>query len=88
MDSRSSWNTASAPVRRRIDWRGRLSLSGLIARIAPRLFRLPRYQKTIIVALVDVGVAVVAAWAAIFLRIGQSHWLYGCLLYTSDAADE
>ena len=81
MDSGSSWDTAPAPVHRRTTWRDRLSFSALIRRLAPRLFGLPRYQKTIIVALVDVGVAVVAAWAAIFLRIGQSHWLYGAQLH-------
>ena len=48
-----------------------------------RLFTLPRYQKTLIVATLDAGIAVWAAWAAIYLRIGQSHWLYGVQLFAA-----
>lgn len=46
----------------------------------PRLIALPRYQKAVIVATVDVAMAVFAAWAAIYLRLGQSHWLHGAQL--------
>lgn len=50
---------------------------------ADRLFALPRYQKTIIVTLVDAMIATSAGWAAIYLRIGQSHWLYGPQLFAA-----
>lgn len=45
--------------------------------IATRLFNLARYQKTLIVITADTIIAVWAAWAAIYLRVGQSHWLHG-----------
>lgn len=45
--------------------------------VTSRLLSLPRYQKTIAVVLVDAVIAAAAAWGAIYLRLGQSHWLYG-----------
>lgn len=45
--------------------------------IANRLFGLRRYQKTLIATAMDSVIAAWAAWAAIYLRLGQSHWLYG-----------
>ncbi len=45
--------------------------------IARRLIGLPRFQKTLIVVATDALIAAWAGWAAIYLRLGQSHWLYG-----------
>lgn len=46
-------------------------------KIISRITGIPRYQKTLIVASMDIVIASFSAWAAIYLRLGQSHWLYG-----------
>lgn len=46
-------------------------------KIISRITGIPRYQKTLIVASLDIAIASFSAWAAIYLRLGQSHWLYG-----------
>lgn len=49
-------------------------------RIVAGLIRLPRWRKTLIAASIDIAIAAFSAWAAIYLRLGQSHWLYGSQL--------
>lgn len=45
--------------------------------IVSRITGIPRYYKTLIVGVMDIVIASFSAWAAIYLRLGQSHWLYG-----------